>query len=205
MATRKPTKKKATKKKAAKKKATKKKATKKKPPEQLRLLPEPTPAPVPAPASVSVGDTVPSFSLPADDGSTYTSDDFLGRRYVIYFYPRDNTPGCTKEACQFSELDGFRALDISVLGVSPDSVQSHAKFRDNHNLSIVLLSDTDKTVSAAFGAWGEKSNYGRTYMGIIRSTFIVGPDGRVERIFQPVRKADGHAAKVLEELRGSPA
>ena len=200
MTKKKPTKKKAAKKKVTKKTPAKKKVTKKTTaPEQLALIPE-VPA-GPPPASISVGDMVPAFSLPADDGSTYNNDDLLGRRYVIYFYPRDNTPGCTKEACQFSELDGFRALDISVLGVSPDSLQSHAKFRDEHKLSIVLLTDPEKTVSAAFGAWGEKSNYGRTYMGIIRSTFIIGPDGRVERVFQPVRKADGHAAQVLEELR----
>ena len=153
---------------------------------------------------MKVGDRAPDFTLEAHDGTKITLSDFLGKKNVIiFFYPKDGTPGCTKEACQFSELDGFRALDIPVLGVSPDSLQSHAKFRADHGLSIVLLSDPAKEVSAAFGAWGEKQNYGRTYMGIIRSTFVIGPDGRVERIFQPVRKADGHAATVLEELRGN--
>ena len=150
---------------------------------------------------LSVGDQAPAFSLSADDGKTYANADLAGKRFVLYFYPRDNTPGCTKEACQFSELDGFRALDIPVLGVSPDSLKSHAKFRADHGLNIVLLSDPDNEVSAAFGAYGEKQNYGRTHMGIIRSTFVVGPDNRIERVYQPVRKADGHAAKVLEELR----
>ena len=146
------------------------------------------------------GDQAPAFDLEADDGKRYSLASMAGQRFVLYFYPKDDTPGCTKEACEFSALEGFRAMGVPVLGVSKDSLAAHAKFRAKYDLSIPLLSDPDHSVAAAYGAWGEKKLYGRTVVGSIRSTFVIGPDGKLERVYRPVRKAAGHAAVVLAEL-----
>ncbi len=123
-----------------------------------------------------------------------------GRRFVLYFYPADDTPGCTKEACQFNEdLSGFDGLDVTVLGVSPDDAASHQRFRAKYALGFDLLSDPSREVMSAYGAFGEKMMYGKKVLGVIRSTFLIGPTGRVERAWYGVR-ADGHAKKVLEAL-----
>lgn len=151
-------------------------------------------------AKLEPGADAPPFNLPDQDGSPVSLDDFKGRRVLVYFYPRDDTPGCTKEACQFNDnLTRFQAADVPVLGISTDDAASHRRFRDKYGLRFTLLTDADHAVMEAYGAWGEKSNYGKTTVGPLRSTFLVGPDGRIERAWYNVR-ADGHAAKVLAEL-----
>lgn len=149
---------------------------------------------------LEAGDEAPQFSLDDDTGSTLSLADFRGRRAVVYFYPADDTPGCTKEACQFSDLlEKFRALDVDVIGISPDDAHSHQRFREKRGLTIRLASDPGHEVMEAYGAYGEKTLYGKKSIGVIRTTVLVGPDGRVERAWYHVR-ADGHAQKVLAEL-----
>ncbi len=146
------------------------------------------------------GDPVPAFDLPTLDGRV--SDTALkGRPYVVYFYPKDDTPGCTKEAIAFTGLgSAFRELDAAIIGISRDSLTKHEKFRDKHGLDVVLASDPDGVACEAFGVWVEKSMYGRKYMGIERSTFLVGPSGRIEQVWRKV-KVTGHAEAVLAEVR----
>jgi thioredoxin-dependent peroxiredoxin len=147
------------------------------------------------------GDPAPPFSLQADDGKTYRLEDFAGRRFVLYFYPKDATPGCTQEACDFRDRQAaFAGSDVQVLGVSADSLRSHGSFRAKYGLGFSLLSDPDRDVADAYGALGEKTMYGQTKIGIIRSTFVVGPDARIEHVFSPVRVA-GHADAVLQAVR----
>jgi peroxiredoxin Q/BCP len=149
---------------------------------------------------LEAGATAPDFTLHDQDGSPVSLGDFKGRRVVVYFYPADDTPGCTKEACQFDEnLPAFAGAGVEVLGISPDGADSHARFRSKYGLSLRLLSDPSHETMEAYGAWGEKTLYGRKSVGVIRSTFLVGPDGTVERAWHHVR-ADGHAAKVLASL-----
>ena len=149
---------------------------------------------------LEVASTAPAFTLMNQDGAKVSSKDLRGQRYVLYFYPADDTPGCTKEACQFSDgLAGFRRLDVRVLGVSPDDAAAHVAFRAKYGLDFDLLSDPDKKVMTKYGAYGEKMMYGKKVIGVIRSTFIIGPSGKVERAWYNVR-ADGHAAKVLAAL-----
>ncbi|MCY1062297.1 thioredoxin-dependent thiol peroxidase [Nannocystis sp. SCPEA4] len=146
------------------------------------------------------GDPAPPFALAADDGKTYALRDFAGRRVILYFYPRDSTPGCTTEACDFRDRHArFAASGVTVLGVSGDSLASHAKFRAAHGLNFPLLSDTGHQVATAYGAYGEKQMYGRKVQGVIRSTFVIGPDGRLEAVHSPVRVA-GHADALLAAL-----
>lgn len=155
------------------------------------------------------GDRVPEFSLPDQDGNAVSNRDYSGKWLVLYFYPKDNTSGCTREAQDFSALkEDFRKEGCSILGVSPDSIESHAGFRRKHNLTITLLSDPDKSLLAEAGAWGMKMNYGREYMGVIRSTLLIDPHGTVAEIWRQVkvrRKTKTceilHAQKVLEKLR----
>jgi peroxiredoxin Q/BCP len=150
--------------------------------------------------ALAVGDIAPPFSLPDQDGATVSLGDYAGKRVVVYFYPADDTPGCTKEACQFSDLVAdYAALGVEVLGISPDGGSKHQRFRAKYGLAIALLSDPDHEVMALYGAFGPKTLYGRKTVGVIRSTFLVGGDGRIERCWYNVR-ADGHAAKVLETL-----
>ena len=142
----------------------------------------------------------PAFTLFDHDGHEVSLADFKGQRVVLYFYPADDTPGCTKEACQFNdELSAFAGLDARVIGVSPDSSASHGRFRQKYGLGFTLLSDPDKKVMARYGAYGEKQLYGKTVVGVIRSTFVISPAGRIERAWYAVR-ADGHAKKVLAAL-----
>lgn len=147
-----------------------------------------------------VGDEAPSFTLPDADGTPVSLSDFAGRRVIVYFYPAAMTPGCTTEACDFTASRGsFDGGGYTVLGISPDKPDKLAKFREKENLSIVLLSDTDRSVMTAYGAYGEKQLYGKTVQGVIRSTFVVGADGRIEQAWRNV-KATGHVARVLSEL-----
>jgi len=151
-------------------------------------------------AKLAAGDTAPAFTLPDQDGKAVSLSDFAGRQVVVYFYPADDTPGCTKEACQFNDLlADFEGLGVDVLGISPDGGDSHRRFRQRYGLEVRLLSDPAHAVMQDYGAWGEKTLYGRTSMGVIRSTFLVDGRGKVTRAWYNVR-ADGHAAKVLAEI-----
>ena len=148
------------------------------------------------------GDTAPAFTLPDQDGKDVSLADFAGQQVVVYFYPRDDTPGCTKEACQFNDnLAAFKKARVPVLGISADTAAKHQKFRAKYGLTFPLLTDADHSVGEAFGAWGEKTMYGKKTIGVIRSTFLVAADGTIARAWYHV-KADGHAAKVLEEIQG---
>jgi thioredoxin-dependent peroxiredoxin len=150
---------------------------------------------------VREGDPAPVFSLPGADGSTVKLGDFKGRHVVVYFYPKDDTPGCTKEALEFSSLKAeFSKLGAEILGISPDSVKAHAKFREKHGLNVSLLADENKAAIQAYGVWAEKKMYGRSYMGVERTTFLIGPDGGIIRSWRGV-KVPGHAAEVLNALK----
>jgi peroxiredoxin Q/BCP len=143
------------------------------------------------------GAAAPEFCLPRDGGSTVSSSDFAGRKLVLFFYPRADTPGCTREAIDFTRLRAaFDASGTAVLGISGDSLKAQEKFRDKHALSVPLISDERHQMLEAYGAWGEKSMYGKRFLGIIRSTVLIGPDGRIARIWRNV-KVDGHADEVL--------
>ena len=153
-------------------------------------------------AKLEVGKKAPAFTLINQDGAKVSLKDFAGQRVVLYFYPADDTPGCTTEACQFNdELKTFAKLDTVVLGVSPNNEASHIKFREKYGLKFNLLCDPDKKMMEKYGAYGEKILYGKTVIGVIRSTFIIGPTGTIERTWYSV-KTNGHAAKVLEALQG---
>jgi peroxiredoxin Q/BCP len=146
---------------------------------------------------VKEGDVAPLFSAQAGGGQTVALADLSGKNVVLYFYPRDNTPGCTIEACQFrDQFADFTQHGIVVLGVSADSAVSHEKFAKRFRLPFVLLADEDKAIACAYGAWGEKSFLGRTFMGMRRITFLIGPDGRIRKIWRKV-KPPRHAAEVL--------
>jgi peroxiredoxin Q/BCP len=151
---------------------------------------------------LDAGDKAPTFTLPDQDGTRVSLKDFAGSPVVVYFYPRDDTPGCTKEACQFNDnLRAFTRAKVTVLGISGDSADKHQKFRAKYGLKFPLLTDADHKVGEAYGAWGEKTLYGKKSIGVIRSTFLIGPDGKIARAWYHV-KADGHAEKVLAELDG---
>ncbi len=144
------------------------------------------------------GDEAPAFALADENGKVVSLADYTSKRVVVYFYPADDTPGCTKEACQFTDLfDDFLAAGVDVIGVSPDDAASHRRFREKHGLTVRLLSDPTHETMERYGAWGEKTLYGKKSIGVIRTTVLVGADGRVERAWYHVR-ADGHAAKVLQ-------
>lgn len=143
------------------------------------------------------GDLAPDFELEADDGSTVRLADFRGRKVVLYFYPKDDTPGCTIEACEFR--DAVERIDEGgavVLGVSPDPVESHRKFKDKYSLNFPLLADTEHAVAEAYGVWKRKSMFGRKYWGVERSTFVIDGEGRIERAMRKV-SVKGHAREVL--------
>jgi peroxiredoxin Q/BCP len=151
---------------------------------------------------VKAGDAAPTFKAPADSGSDLSLEDFKGKTLVLYFYPKDDTPGCTVEANEFTTLaDEFAAAGATVLGVSRDTVKSHCKFRDKYGLKVALLSDPELTLHNAYGAWGEKTMYGKKVEGVLRSTFVIDGRGVVVKAYPNV-KAAGHAAKVLADLQG---
>jgi peroxiredoxin Q/BCP len=146
------------------------------------------------------GDPAPDFTLPDADGSKVSLSDFRGRRVIVYVYPAAMTPGCTKQACDFRDsLESLAAAGYSVIGLSPDAPAKLAKFRDVEHLTFPLLSDPDKSVLAAYGAYGEKQLYGKTVVGVIRSTFVIDPEGRIE-LAQYGVKATGHVARLRREL-----
>lgn len=147
------------------------------------------------------GDTAPAFTLPDADGNPVSLADHAGRKVIVYFYPAALTPGCTKQACDFTDnLDLLAAAGYDVIGVSPDKPEKLAKFREKESLKVTLVGDPDKKVLEAYAAFGEKKLYGKTVTGVIRSTVIVGPDGKVEQAFYNV-KATGHVAKLIKDLK----
>lgn len=149
---------------------------------------------------VSLGQAIPDFSLQSADGSTVKLSDFLGKRIVLYFYPKDMTPGCTQEACDFRDYNPrMEAAGAVILGISADDVKSHGKFAAKHDLPFQLLSDPEHIASQLFGVWKLKKNYGKEYMGIERSTFLIDEEGKLAREWRKV-KVNGHAAQVLEAL-----
>ena len=149
---------------------------------------------------LQIGDKVPDFLLPNQEGTMISPSQFIGKKIVIYFYPKDNTPGCTTEACAFRDVyDEILAKGAVVLGISKDSTASHTKFRDKFGLPFHLLSDVETATIQAFGAWGEKKMCGKTYMGIIRSTFVVDENGVISQVFPKVNTKT-HAAEILSVL-----
>lgn len=149
----------------------------------------------------AVGKNAPAFKLESDDGSMISAAGLKGKPYVLYFYPKDDTSGCTVEALEFRDfLPEFEQLGVTVLGISPDSIKSHCKFRDKHALNFRLLSDPGSTVCTKFGVWQEKSMYGRKYMGVLRSTFLVDAKGKIAQVWTKVTPK-GHAAEVLAAAR----
>jgi len=149
---------------------------------------------------IEKGKPAPDFTLPSDEGADVTLSDLRGRKVILYFYPKDDTPGCTTEACAFRDsLPRFEEVEATVLGVSPDSVESHREFRDKFDLTFPLLADEEHTVAEAYGVWKEKNMYGRKYMGIERSTFLIGEDGIIVDLWRKV-KVKGHAERLAELL-----
>lgn len=147
------------------------------------------------------GDPAPSFDLPGDSGENITLASFAGSKLVLYFYPKDDTSGCTKEAIDFNGLrSAFKKAGTAILGVSPDSAASHVKFKTKHKLGLALAADETKSVLEAYGVWVEKSMYGRKYMGVERTTFLIGKDGRIASVWHKV-KVPGHAEAVLEATK----
>jgi peroxiredoxin Q/BCP len=149
---------------------------------------------------LAVGDTAPAFTLSDADGSEVSLSDFKGQRVIMYFYPAASTPGCTKQACDFTDnIARFGQEGFAVLGISPDKPAKLARFRDSESLGFPLLSDPDRTVLTAYGAYGEKQMYGKTVVGVIRSTFVIDPNGQLE-LAQYAVKATGHVAKLRRDL-----
>ena len=149
----------------------------------------------------AIGETAPDISLPRDGGAMVNLSDFVGKTVVLYFYPKDDTPGCTKEAIGFTEkADDFAAAGADILGVSKDPVAKHDKFIAKHDLKIALLSDENGDVCERYGVWVEKSMYGKTYQGIERATFLIGPDGKIAQVWPKV-KVPGHVDAVLDAVR----
>lgn len=149
---------------------------------------------------LEIGQKAPNFTLPNKDGQMVSLSDFLGKKVVLYFYPKDNTPGCTKQACAFASLyEGFKAKNIQVIGVSKDSVASHVKFAEKYNLPFILLSDKDLEAIKAYDVWQEKKMCGKIGMGVVRTTFIIDEQGNIQKIMDKV-KPDTNAQEILEEL-----
>lgn len=148
-----------------------------------------------------IGTKAPAFTLSDKDGNTVSLSDFLGKKVVLYFYPKDNTPGCTRQACAFaSAYDEFKSLDAAVIGVSRDSVASHAKFAEKHGLPFVLLSDPELSAINAYGVWQEKKMCGKVGMGVVRTTFVIDENGVIENVMPKV-KPDTNASEILEYLK----
>ena len=151
--------------------------------------------------SVDVGDKAPNFKMPTDGGGEVSLQSLKGRNVVLYFYPKDDTPGCTKEACGFQEaLPDFSKIDAAIVGVSKDSIERHQKFKNKYGLKFTLGSDEDGSVCESYGVWKEKKNYGRTYMGIERSTFLIDAKGVVRNVWRKV-SINGHVDEVLEAAK----
>ena len=152
---------------------------------------------------LEVGMRAPDFTLPDKDGRMVSLSDFAGKRVVLYFYPRDNTPGCTRQACAFAAAyEAFKSMDAVVIGVSKDSVASHQKFAEKYGLPFVLLSDPELTAIQAYGVWQEQKNYGKVSMGVVRTTYVIDPEGVIEKVMPKV-KPDTNAAEILAYLDGT--
>ena len=150
--------------------------------------------------TLEAGDTAPDFTTTLQDGSTVSLSDYRGKYLVLYFYPKDDTPGCTKEACAFRDMKAeFDKRNVAVLGVSKDTEAKHQKFIDKYELNFPLAADTDGTLMELYGAWGEKNMYGKTFMGVKRMTFVIDPDGKIKKMWKAVKVA-GHDEKVLEAI-----
>ena len=151
---------------------------------------------------LEIGMKAPEFTLPDKDGNAVSLSDFLGKKVVLYFYPKDNTPGCTRQACAFAAAyEGFKAKDVVVIGISKDSVASHLKFAQKYDLPFVLLSDPELQAIQAYGVWQEKKLYGKVSMGVVRTTFIIDEQGNIEKVMPKV-KPDTNAAEILSFLAG---
>lgn len=149
---------------------------------------------------ISAGKQAPDFTLPDDKGQMHTLSDYRGKPVVLYFYPKDNTSGCTKEACGFrDDYSAYKEAGVIILGVSPDSSKSHANFREKYELPFTLLADTEREVLKAYGAWGLKKMYGREYEGVLRTTFLIGKDGKILKVFEKVKPAN-HSTEILAAL-----
>jgi thioredoxin-dependent peroxiredoxin len=181
------------------------KAAKAKPPAPVartvvRARANPAKAPASPSAKLAEGSKAPAFSLTDEAGAMVSSASLAGKPYLIYFYPKDDTPGCTQEACDFqASLEAFNVAKVRVIGVSPDDPKRHAKFKEKYGLTFTLLSDTEKTLIDAYGVWVKKLNYGREYMGVQRSTFLVDKSGKIAKAWHGVR-VPGHVAAVLAAL-----
>ena len=151
---------------------------------------------------LEIGMKAPEFTLPDKDGNTVSLSDFLGRKVILYFYSKDNTPGCTRQACAFAAAyEGFKAQNAAVIGVSKDSAASHLKFAQKHNLPFILLADPELQAIQAYGVWQEKKLYGKVSMGVVRTTFIIDEQGNIEKVMPKV-KPDTNAAEILAYLAG---
>ncbi|HBF5457452.1 TPA: thioredoxin-dependent thiol peroxidase [Clostridioides difficile] len=149
---------------------------------------------------LSIGTKAPEFTLEDKDGNRVRISDFKGKKVVVYFYPKDNTPGCTRQACAFrNAYDGFKKEDVQVIGISKDSIKSHQKFAEKHELPFILLSDPDLVAIKAFDVWKEKKMYGKTALGVVRATYIIDENGIIEKVFEKA-KPDTNAQEILEYL-----
>ncbi len=152
---------------------------------------------------LEVGTKAPTFTLPDQDGKEVSLSDFAGKKVVLYFYPKDNTPGCTRQACAFAAAyEDFKKLDVVVIGVSKDSAASHRKFADKHELPFILLSDPERTVIQSYDVWKEKMLYGKTCLGVVRATYVIDENGMIEKVMPKV-KPDTNAAELLAYLQGN--
>lgn len=150
--------------------------------------------------TISAGSQAPDFTLSDDEGRMHTLSDYRGKPVVLYFYPKDNTSGCTKEACGFrDDYSAYQDVGVTILGISPDSPKSHANFRAKYELPFTLLADPDREVIKMYGAWGLKKLYGREYEGVMRTTFLIGEDGNILKVFEKVKPAN-HSAEILAVL-----
>lgn len=151
---------------------------------------------------VSVGIEAPDFTLLDENGEVQQLSGYRGRPVVLYFYPKDDTPGCTTEACNFrDDYSSYQTAGVTILGVSPDKPADHKKFKEKYHLPFALLADPDHQVCDLYGVWGEKTNYGKTYMGVLRTTFLIDAQGKVARVFEKVKPAD-HSVEILSVLKG---
>ena len=151
---------------------------------------------------LKTGEKAPSFKLQDSEGKVYSLEEYQGKTIVVYFYPKDDTPGCTKEACSFrDDYSAFKEAGVEIIGISPDTIESHQKFSEKYDLPFTLLADPDHKVSEAYEVWGQKKSFGREYEGVFRTTFIIGPESKIKRVFENVKPSD-HSQEVLGEVSG---